>query len=427
MATKSSDDIFLKEPMTTASGRPYSGRFTCNDIQFTGTGNDILGTFSITARELADAADGNLLWTDQNVQRGIRPEAKNAKRELSLASGYPNPSEYVFNSDNADEIVEKILRGAKIFLNPLIWNLRPGHFKAYFDTNNDSLHIYEGKIYLPDSHHRQQAIAKAVHIWREAPHEYSEFDPDRQFKIDLYFLSQVDEGNFFFDKNKLSTSIANSKGYDLSTSDLLSILAKRVIQKSQALSGNVNRVTDRLTSQNPDVMTLSTLREMMRTFSSGESIDETSLDGMAVVAAAFYDLLASVRTELGRLSVGDRSRVRRDSVVDAAVMMHGYGALMRDYYGDVARNGRAAATKSWTNKLSRLSSRQSYNLDGWTGDFFDRANPLWTRIGLLKATRVPGKNTFVNTGATRIEAGRVLRMLLASGEPLRNLSILATR
>lgn len=413
--------------MTTAAGRPYSGRFTCQGMQFTGTGEDTLGTFTITARELADAADGNLLWTDQNVQRGIRPEAKGAKRELSLSEGYPKPTEYIFNADNADEIVEKLLRGSKVFLNPLIWNLRPGQFKAYFDHKSSDLHIYEGKIYLPDSHHRQQAIIKAVHTWREAPNDYPEFDADRQFKIELYFLSQEDEGNFFFDKNKLSTSIANSKGYDLSTSDEISILAKRTIEKSKALSGNVNRVTDRLTSKNPDVMTLSTLREMMRTFSAGELIDETGLDGMAVVAAAFYDLLAGIRSELGKLDIGERARSRRDSMVDAAVMMHGYGALMRDFYGDVARLGRQAATKNWTEKLSRLSRARIYNLDNWSGDFFDRNNPLWMRIGLLKATRVPGKSTFVNTGATRNEAGRVLRILIAAEPPLSNLTVLATR
>ena len=427
MAKTSPVDLFRSTALMSATGRPYTGRFTCQGVQFTGTGEDKLATFSITARELADAADGNLIWTDQDVQRGIRPEIRNAKREISLGLGYPDPAEYIFDRENADDIVEKLLRGAKVFLNPLIWNLRPDHFQAYFDSQASDLHIYEGKLYLPDSHHRQQAIVKAVHVWRDAPADYPKFDPDRQFKIELYFLSKEDEGNFFFDKNKLSTSIANSKGFDLSTSDALSLLAKRTIEKSKSLSGNINRVTDRLTSQNPDVMTLSTFREMMRTFSAGESIDKASLDGMAVIAAAFYDTLASVRPELGKLTAGERALVRRDSMADAAVMMHGYGALMQDFYGDVARLGITLATRAWIEKLSRLKSTQAYSLNGWTGDFFDRNNPLWLRIGLLKSTRTPGKNTFVNTGATRLEAGRILRSVLASNSPLSDLAVLAAR
>ena len=34
---------------------------------------DLLATFTITAEELSDAAQSQLLWTDQDGQRGIQP------------------------------------------------------------------------------------------------------------------------------------------------------------------------------------------------------------------------------------------------------------------------------------------------------------------------------------------------------------------
>ena len=65
---------FLKKPKHSAGGRIYRGRFTFPGIQWTGDGADALVTFTITAEELADIAESRLLWTDQDVQRGIRPE-----------------------------------------------------------------------------------------------------------------------------------------------------------------------------------------------------------------------------------------------------------------------------------------------------------------------------------------------------------------
>src|SRR5207253_472043 len=120
------------------------------------------------------------------------------------------------------------------FLNPLVWNLRPGSFDAYWDQKNNSIYIYQGKIYLPDSHHRQQAIIKAVNVWRSAQKDYPRFSGDRQFKVELYFLSRTDEGNYFYDKNQLPTPTAKSKAYDLTTMDDLSLLAKQVIERSKA-------------------------------------------------------------------------------------------------------------------------------------------------------------------------------------------------
>lgn len=408
---------FLAQPKRNAAKQIYQGKFVCPNVQWTGDGQDAVVTFTVTAEELADAAETGLIWTDQDVQRGIVPGSDpQTQREISLAAGYPAVGRYIFSAENADDIVEKLLAGERLFLNSLIWNLRPGTFEAYFDEKSDSIYIYNGKVFLPDSHHRQQAIVKAVKIWRESPKDYPNFRGDRPFKIELYFLNREDEGNYFFDKNNRPTPTAKSKGYDLSTADDLSVLAKRVIEKSSALKSNVNRVTDRLTNTNPQVLTLSTLREMMKTFAPTDSIDSSELEGLALVAASFYDNIARVRPELAVLPIKSRREVRETKIVDAAVMMHGYAALMRDYNQDLAELGSSKASKVWTEKLNRLNATINYRYGRWSGDLFDKKNPLWQALGVTKPSKNPEKITVMNTGGARGECGRALRQLCALGQ-----------
>lgn len=419
---------FIAKAKQTANKKLYRGRFTCPDVQWTGTAGDAMATFTATAEEIADAADTSLIWTDQDVQRGIVPGLElRPDREICLRDGYPAQGKYIFNAANADEMAEKILSGEKLFLNPLIWNLRPNEFEAYFDSSESAIYVYSGRVYLPDSHHRHQAIVKAVRLWRESPRDYPKFKGDKQFKIELYFLTKEDEGNYFFDKNNRASPTAKSKGYDLTTVDDLSLLAKQVIQSTDALSGNVNRVTDRLTSSNPQVVTLSTLREMMKTFAPEQAVDASELSGMAIVASRFYEKLVSVRPELGQLPLGERRAVRSALIVDAAVMMHGYAALMRSYNDELAKKGPSLANKEWDRKLRYLAATPTCRFGQWSGDLFDKHNPLWQEVGVVKPGRSTGKVTVVNTGGARLECGRVLRQLLALNSRPDDLTFLATR
>jgi hypothetical protein len=405
---------FLAHPKKAAKGKVYRGRFSCQNMQWTGSHGDLMGTFTITAEELADVAANGLLWTDQDVQRGIQPGIHpTPARELNLADGYPDTKSYVFQKENADNIAEKLLHGEKLFLNPLIWNLRPAHFEAYWDEAEASLFLYSGKIYLPDSHHRQQAIVKAVKIWRSSPKEYPRFSGSREFKIELYFLSREDEGNYFFDKNQRPMPTAKSKAYDLTTLDDLSLLAKKVIDATPALQDNVNRVTDRLTAKNPQVMTLSTLREMMKSFASNEDLDASELDGLAAIASKFYSLLANVRPELGKLDLLERRNVRDHSLADAAVMMQGYSSVMKEYSDDLAKFGTVRGHEMWKKKITRLAASHSYSYGTWSGDFFSKRNPLWRELGIVKRGKDDSKLTVLNTGAARSQCGRALRQILA--------------
>jgi hypothetical protein len=69
-------------------------------------------------------------------------------------------------------------------------------------------------------------------------------------------------------------------------------------KQSPGLDAGVNRATDRLSKKAQHFLTLSTLRELMRTFAGSSEVEETELEGLAVTAAEFLDMLASVRREL---------------------------------------------------------------------------------------------------------------------------------
>lgn len=415
---------FRQSPEVTASGATYTGRLCCDDVQITGSGSDAIATFTVTARQLLDASTSELLWTDQDVQRGVRPEvASRVARELSLSKGYPDTSTYVFNAESADEMTEKLLHGQRLFINPLVWNLRPGSFEAYHDEQERKIYIYDGRIYLPDSHHRHQAILKAAKIFKQAPTEYVHFDLSKQFKVEMYFLKREDEGNYFFDKNQRPTPTAKSKAYDLTTLDDLSVLAKRVIELTPPLKGNVNRVTDRLTARNPDVVTLSTLRESLKGIADFEGVDETEMEGVAQIAAKFFHLLASVRREIGVLPLSERKSIRARSLVDAPIMFQGYGALIADFSLDVSKNGMSRAAENWEEKLARLHQNVIYREGEWSGDFFEKENPLWSRLGVIKPG-LSGQPTVSNNRAARLQTAKALRAVVNSSSSISSLVII---
>jgi hypothetical protein len=395
-------------------GGDYTGRLCCDDVQLTGEGSDLIATFTVTARQLFDSAISGLLWTDQDMQRGIKPEASpSAKRELSLGDGYPDAQTYIFSRENADEMAEKLLGGQRLFVNPLVWNLRPSSFQAYYNKDARKLYLYEGKVYLPDSHHRHQAILKAVNIYKQAPKDYPKFDLSKQFKVELYFLKREDEGNYFFDKNQRPKPTAKSKAYDLTTLDDLSMLAKKVIERTPSLTGNVNRVNDRLSARNPNVVTLSTFRESLKAAVEVDGLDEAEMEGISQIAADFFQLLTQVRSELGLLPVADRKVIREKSLVDSPIMFQGYGALLGDFRNEIALVGLSKATEIWKVKLDLISPTRTYQEAAWAGDIFAKSNPMWTRLGIVKPG-LTGRPTLINNRAAKLQVIRALRGIISA-------------
>ena len=150
---------FREKPEVNANGTPYEGRLHLNDVQLTLNPNETIATATVTTRQLVDWAEAGLILTDQNV-RPRRETGNSTRNSFRVEAGYPDPQHYVFDVQNADDIAEKLLEGRARHLNPLVWNLRPATFDTFYDPLSRSLYMYEGRIYLPDSHHRHQANAK---------------------------------------------------------------------------------------------------------------------------------------------------------------------------------------------------------------------------------------------------------------------------
>ena len=403
----------LPKPLSRRSGGVYRGRFQIPNPLWLLNPDDLHATTALTARDIVTAADNRLIWTDQLVQRGIKPEKEGeAEVELSLADGYPDPELYVFDPGKADEIADKLLSGQRgLKLSPLVWNLRPGRFQAAVDGSAESeqLYLYRGRIYLPDGHHRHQGIVKAFRLWEDAPDDYPNFDPERQFTLDVYFMSRRDEAEYFFQKNWLPRSVARSKSYDLTEQDPLSVLAKRVIENSAGLRGNVNRVTDRLAASNPQVVTLSTLREMLSEAVDAEFVTDEEITNLAPALGGFWDMLAEVRPELGHLEVTQRRESRRESMAAQAVTMYGYAALMRRFLKAVDETDLATAVKHWQPLLKQLGPENTYAhpKTDFEDDFFARSNPLWRELGVLQTTKSGGE-TVSNVRQTREQMAKAL-------------------
>ena len=85
-----------------------------------------------------------------------------------------------------------------------------------------------------------------------------------------------------------------------------------------------------------------------------------------------------------------------------------YSALISDFNGDIAKLGITRAQERWRSILKRLAPDKIFSEGHWSGDFFDKANPLWTRLGIVKPG-VSGKPTVSNNRAARLQAMRALR------------------
>jgi len=156
---------------------------------------------------------------------------------------------------------------------------------------------------------------------------------------------------------------------------------------------------------------LSTLREMLKIAVGVNELDETEIDGFAQVASKLMQVLTEVRPELGKLDISARKIIRSSSLVDSPIMFLGYSALIADFNSDVAKQGMSAAVEQWTRRLGKISKSVKYSESSWSGDLFEKVNPLWTRLGVVKPG-VKGNPTLSNTHAARSQAMKALRAIL---------------
>ena len=348
------------------------------------------------------------------MQRGVRPERQDdLPVELSLADGFPDASNYVFYPEKADAIAEKLLDGQPgLKLSPLVWNLRPGHFQAAIDETDDATHmyLYRGRIYLPDGHHRHQGILKAFRLWEDAQADYPNFDSERQFTVDIYFMSRQDEAEYFFQKNWLTQQVDRSKSYDLTEQDCtLSSGEGRYRQGAEPRGERQPRYGSTRGIEPASHHALDAARGHAdgRRDRRANPAGDRRLSAPAI--AVFWEMLAQVRRELQKLEVDERRESRKQSMAAQAVVMHGYAQLLRRFLKDVEDGDLDSAAAEWQPKLNTLvpGNQYEHSPSSWKGDFFSRENPMWQEIGVLQQTKRGGQ-AVSNVRQTRDQVGKVL-------------------
>jgi len=145
-------------------------------------------------------------------------------------------------------------------------------------------------------------------------------------------------------------------------------LADRLVRRSQHLgpAGNVEQCRNTLSVKNPRLIPFDHL---------AIALDRNWVDSRRPLAdhveylTVFWDALVTVRPELGVMSLTDRTRVRRELLVDSA-----------------------AAIGAYLHVASRLYPRPDFsllvhlrdNVPGTSLDFFSRQNQIWTDVGVLE-------------------------------------------
>ncbi|HEY6419993.1 MAG TPA: hypothetical protein VIX59_13395 [Candidatus Binataceae bacterium] len=95
--------------------------------------------------------------------------------------------------------------------------------------------------------------------------------------------------------------------------------------------------------------------------------------------ALFWNKLAAVRPELGRLDIARRKRVREILLVDSALAISAYVAIARKMYDrhvDLSRLEKLG--QPVTVSIKTAGGEEQRELD-----LFSRENPIWEQIGIL--------------------------------------------
>jgi hypothetical protein len=186
-------------------------------------------------------------------------------------------------------------------------------------------------------------------------------------------------------------------------------LARELMERSSMLgSSNVEILSNHLSRNSAKMLTFGTLVEALK--GSFPNVVEDSYEDTVKFLLEYLDTLGALRSrELALLSVAQRQTVRNASVVDQAVIWHGYirlAAWIRDNQ-----------VTDWKDRLEVLNRPYHVEAGGQvvTMDLFSRANPRWVEAGVI----APGKKgpRVVNNRQARQGAFELLRDLVKEGSP----------
>jgi len=313
---------------------------------------------TITARDIAKAFKYGLLEVDPEHQRG--------KNTVT--------AKYVLKEEKVQRWARELQEDTAIF-GQLTWNFRPEQSDIGFEpdaqnTGHGTLVVKNGTAYLPDSVHRHHAITRAV----ESVAAGSNFNPDRRFSLRIWRVPEAFENRIFYAMNMEHDKADATRSKWLSQKNEGQKIAREVVRRSPQLGeGNVETVTNNLSIKNPRLAAFNT-------FSAGfedawSDVPAEDIEKAVNWFLGFWEKLTNVLPELQKLTLRERQRSRRESLVGWAIAIQGYIRLARRFYDEELE----------LSLLEKLSEKNT-DPDGKAYSFFAWDNPLFLRAGIIVPT-----------------------------------------
>ena len=343
------------------NGTEQQPMFTLEEVSPVRRGGEIVKyQTSVTIGRVAELLDSENIWVDYDYQRGVK---------VTLNRDGTEKRTPMLDRNRVDEIARKILDDT-LHGGALIWNLREEEVEYSFDEANRTLTVHSGKLTIPDSNHRHQAIKKACQVILATGRA---FDLNSyEFPLIIEKLNLVGESSLFYEYNQLGKPANPTRSRYINQVSLHNRLASEV-EAASALNGNVEVVSNNLSKNSSKVITFNTLAKGLEHGFS--DLDESNFDDTKNYLVDFIDHLVAVRPETGYLPLSQRLKVRESSIGDSALI---YGT-----YFKIA--GTLKGYSDWRGRLSKLGEDYTYSADGdtWQGDLMSRQNPEWRKTVLV--------------------------------------------
>jgi hypothetical protein len=300
----------------------------------------------------------------------------------------------------------------------LTWNLRAGETVWVYVRSNRELRIYQGVATRPDTNHRHHAIIRThrqYRAWVEKTRStvMGIYNTDRTYGLVIYTDDFKGEAHRFYVFNFLGWRVPTSTAHYIESKTrephIHSRLARELMDRSSMLGAqNVEILSNHLSRNSAKMITFGTMVDALK--GSFSNLVEDNYAETVEFLLQYLDTLSVIRSgELAVLSVAQRQKVRNASVVDQAVLWHGYirlAAWLRENH-----------PTDWKDCLTGLNKQVRHVADGKVVslDVFSRDNPRWAEVGII----APGKKgpRVVNNRQARQGAFEVLRELVAEATP----------
>jgi hypothetical protein len=340
----------------------------------------------MAARDINQLYKTGFLKVDPDRQRGM--DSVTGKR--------------ILDEEKVERWAEQLVKG-EAYLGQLSWNFRQDETALEYDEASRSLKIGAGAATIPDSGHRHMAILKAA----DSVGKGSSFSLDRKVSVRIYNAPASEENRIFYAMNqegKKSDPTRSKWLHRLGATKIAGALA----EQCSSLKDNVDTIRDRLSKKNPRLCAFNTLSGAFETYwGDCNPEEEDAFKADVAYILTFWNKLAAVRPELGRLDIARRKRVRETLLVDCALAISAYVAIartMRDRQIDLSRLDKLGKPVTITVKTAAGDEQREV-------DLFSRENPIWEQVGILvPSPKKSGEKVFTLRNA-RQTRDAMLKML----------------